>query len=146
MLEGISPLFSPELLAALYAMGHGDELVLADAHFPGESLGQEVIRADGLKIPDLLRAILPLYAIDTHDEHPLIMMAPVEADRVDPNVESSYRAIIGELRPGTPTIHKLERFDFYERAQEAFVVVQTGDTATYANIIIRKGVTPLRSF
>ena len=146
MLEGISPLFSPELLAGIYMMGHGDELVLADAHFPGESLGQEVIRADGLNIPELLQAILPLFAIDTHDEHPLVMMSPVEGDTPNPDVESTYRAIIGELRPGTPPIHKLERYDFYERAQEAFMIVQTGDTETYANIILRKGVTPLRSF
>ena len=127
-------------------MGHGDELVLADAHFPSESMGVEVIRADGLKIPELLRAILPLLAIDTHDEHPVMMMAPVEGDTPDPDVESSYSAIIGELRPGTDPIHKLDRFDFYDRAQDSFMVVQTGDTETYANIIIRKGVTPLRSF
>ena len=146
MLEGISPLFSPELLAGIYMMGHGDELVLADAHFPGESLGREVLRSDGLKIPELLRAILPLFAIDMHDEHPVIMMAPAEGDIPNPDVESAYGAIIGELRPGTGPIHKLERYDFYERAQESFLIVQTGDTETYANLILRKGVTPLRSF
>ncbi len=66
MLLGISPLFSPELLAVLYRMGHGDEVVLADAHFPSETYGKRVLRADGLKIPALLDAILPLFVLDTY--------------------------------------------------------------------------------
>ena len=64
MLVGISPLMSPELLSSLYRMGHGDEIVLADAHFPGERMGRPVIRADGLKIADLLVAIMPLIMLD----------------------------------------------------------------------------------
>ena len=64
MLKGISPLFSPELLAAIYQMGHGDEIVLADAHFPGHSTNEVVIRADGLQIDKLLDAILPLFALE----------------------------------------------------------------------------------
>ena len=75
MLKGISPLFSPELLAALYRMGHGDEVVLADAHFPGNSVNDFVIRADGLKIADLLDAILPLFALDDYVDDPVVMMA-----------------------------------------------------------------------
>ena len=46
---------SPSLLEVLARMGHGDEIVLADAHFPGESFNPRVIRADGLKIADLDR-------------------------------------------------------------------------------------------
>ena len=59
MLYGISPLLSPDLLAVLYRLGHGDEIVLADAHFPGESFGKRLVRADGLRIAGLLDAILP---------------------------------------------------------------------------------------
>jgi len=77
MLNGISPLLSPELLATLCRMGHGDEIVLADAHFPGESIGQRVLRADGLRVADLLRAILPLFPLDTYANTPLLMMQPV---------------------------------------------------------------------
>ncbi|MEF8811988.1 MAG: RbsD/FucU domain-containing protein, partial [Bacteroidales bacterium] len=66
MLKGISPLISPELLKTLSRMGHGDEIVLADAHFPGESINSKVIRADGLKIPNLLEGILPLFELDTY--------------------------------------------------------------------------------
>lgn len=145
MLVGISSLFSPELLATIYAMGHGDELVLADAHFPGESQGVEVIRADGLQIPDLLEAILPLFALDTHEDHSVFMMAPVDGDTADPKVEASYRKVIDTHWPNTPPISHVERFAFYEQAQESFAIVQTGDTKTYANIIIKKGVTPVSS-
>ncbi len=66
MLIGISPLLSPELLNVLYRMGHGDEIVLADAHFPGESCNSRVIRADWLGVADLLDAILPLFALDSY--------------------------------------------------------------------------------
>ena len=81
MLIGISHLISPDLLSILYRMGHGDEIVLADAHFPGETYGRRVLRADGLRISDLLDAILPLFALDTYVDSPLIMMAPVSDDR-----------------------------------------------------------------
>lgn len=145
MLVGISPLFSPELLATIYEMGHGDELVLADAHFPGESQGVDVIRADGLKIPNLLEAILPLFALDTHEDYSVFMMAPVDGDTADPSVEVGYRKIIDAHWPNTPPVAKLERFEFYERAQESYAIVQTGDTRTYSNIIIKKGVTPVSS-
>ena len=86
MLKGISPLFSPELLAALYRMGHGDEIVLADAHFPGHSVHPQVIRADGLRIDDLLDAILPLFALDNYVKDPVVMMATVQGDTQDPRV------------------------------------------------------------
>ena len=91
MLIGISPLISPDLLAILHRMGHGDEIVLADAHFPGETYGKRVLRADGLKIHDLLDAILPLFILDSYVESPLIMMAAVSGDQLDPAVESSYQ-------------------------------------------------------
>ena len=74
MLKGISPLISPDLLATLCRMGHGDEIVLADAHFPGHSIHPEALRADGVAIPPLLDAILPLFALDTYDETPALMM------------------------------------------------------------------------
>ncbi len=143
MLLGISPLISPELLALLSRMGHGDEIVLADAHFPGESCGQRIVRADGLKIPALLDAILPLFVLDAYVENPLTMMAPVEGDALDPAVEKSYRSVVDNHWPDTPPIQRLDRFEFYERAALAFAVVMTGETAKYGNIILTKGVTPV---
>ena len=93
MLIGISPLISPDLLSTLYRMGHGDEIVLADAHFPGETYAKRILRADGLRIRDLLDAILPLFILDSYVESPLIMMAAVSGDQLDPAVEASYRVM-----------------------------------------------------
>jgi L-fucose mutarotase len=140
MLKGISPLFSPELLADIYRMGHGDEIVLADAHFPGHSIHTHVIRADGLQIEALLEAILPLFALDEYVDDPVVMMQCVPGDVPDPAVEVGYRAVIDKHAPQTPQIKFIKRFDFYQRASKAFVVVMTGDTRKYANIILKKGV------
>lgn len=143
MLVGLSPLLSPELLAAIYRMGHGDEIVLADAHFPGHSVNARVLRADGLGIADLLEAILPLFALDTYVDSPVFMMDAVPGDAVDPAVEASYRAVIDGIWPDVPPIARVERFAFYEQASRAFAVVMTGETAKYGNIILKKGVTPV---
>ena len=144
MLKGISPLLSPELLSVLCRMGHGDELVLADAHFPGEPMGKRVLRADGLKIADLIDAILPVYELDGYVAAPLVMMAAVPGDRLDPKVEKAYRAAMDRHAPKTPPIARMERFAFYDRAKQAFAVVMTGETAKYGNIILKKGVTPVK--
>jgi L-fucose mutarotase len=143
MLIGISPLISPDLLAVLYRMGHGDEIVLADGHFPGETYGKRLLRADGLKITDLLDAILPLFALDTYVESPLIMMSAVSGDPLDPAVEASYRKAIDKHWPETPPIQRIERFAFYDRTKQAFAILMTGETAKYGNIILKKGVPPI---
>jgi L-fucose mutarotase len=144
MLKGISPLLSPDLLATLARMGHGDEIVLADAHFPGESVGPEVIRADGLRIAPLLDAILPLFELDSFIPHPVAMMDAVPGDSLDPSVEATYLEAIHRHAPETPAIERVERFAFYERARNAFAVVMTGETAKYGNVILVKGVTPVK--
>ena len=142
MLKGISPLISPRLLEVLARMGHGDEIVLADAHFPGESLSDLVVRADGLRIADLLEAILPLFELDAYAANPLVMMDAVEGDQLDPGVEASYMDRVKLTNPGVSPPERIERFAFYERAKSAFAVVMTGETAKYGNIILAKGVTP----
>jgi len=143
MLKGISPLISPDLLAILARMGHGDEIVLADAHFPGETFNPRVLRADGLKIADLLAAILPLFELDAYVAHPLAMMAAVPGDSLDPDVEKGYLKSIHQTNPSVAPIERVERFAFYERAKSAFAVVMTGETAKYGNILLKKGVTPI---
>jgi L-fucose mutarotase len=142
MLKGISPLLSPALLATLSRMGHGDEILLADAHFPGNTFNENVIRADGLRIPDLLDAILPLFELDSYVDSPLIMMAAVPGDELDPAVETAYRVPIDTHAPGTPAIERIERFAFYDRVRDAFAVVMTGEVVKYGNILLKKGVTP----
>ena len=142
MLIGIAPVIGPELLNALYRMGHGDEIVLADAFFPGDSMNSNVLRADGIKIPVLLDGILSLINLDSYVPHPVMMMAPVPGDELDASVEQSYRAVIDTYWPHTPAIERIERFAFYERAKKAFAVLQTGETVKYGNIILKKGVIP----
>ncbi len=141
MLKGISPLISPKLLEVLARMGHGDEIVLADAHFPGESFNRNVLRADGLKIKDLLEAILPLFELDSYVPSPLIMMAAVEGAKLDPKVEKNYLKAIHKTNPEFTLIERIARFNFYERTKSAFAVVMTGEVAKYGNIILKKGVT-----
>jgi L-fucose mutarotase len=139
MLNGISPVISPELLKIMAEMGHGDELVLADAHFPGHTMGRRVVRADGLSVAQLLDGIIPLFELDSYAP-PLIMMAPVEGDQLDPTVEQSYLNAIGAHLDSVPSLHRIERFAFYDRARKAFAVVMTGESAKYGNLILKKGV------
>ena len=135
MLKGISPVISPLLLKALAEMGHGDEIVIADAYFPGRSCNSEVIRADGIPAAALLEGIIALFDLDTY-ETPVIMMAPVPGDTLDPEVETRYRKALGGY---AGPIERLERSAFYARAKSAFAVVQSGETAQYGNIILKKG-------
>jgi L-fucose mutarotase len=143
MLKGISPLLSPELLAVLTRMGHGDEIILADAHFPGETFNSQVLRADGLRIPDLLEGILPLFVLDEYVDDPIVMMAAVDGDTLDPRVEADYLIPIRKHAPQAPAITRIDRFAFYDRAKSAFAVLMTGELAKYGNVILKKGVTPI---
>jgi L-fucose mutarotase len=143
MLIGVAPCISAELLSVLYRMGHGDEIVLADAFFPGDSCNARVIRADGIRIPALLDGILGLMNLDSYDAAPVMMMAPVPGDELDLSVEASYRAQIDKHWPKTPAVARIERFAFYERAKKCFAVVMTGETVKYGNVILKKGVIPV---
>ena len=143
MLKGISPVISPDLLYTLHVMGHGDEIVLADAHFPTESLNDNILRADGVKIQDLLMGILPLFEIDTYVNDPVVMMNAVNADTLDSTVEEAYLILINQYSSEAPAITRIDRFAFYERARNAFAIVITGELAKYGNIILKKGVTPV---
>jgi L-fucose mutarotase len=143
MLKGIHPIVSPDLLKIMAEMGHGDELVLADAHFPGHTFcPKNVLRGDGLQIADLLEGILPLFELDAYAD-PLIMMAAVKGDELDPQVEIDYMAAIRKLIPDAPGVTRVGRFEFYDRAEKAYACVITGTTAKYGNIILKKGVTPV---
>ena len=144
MLIGVSPVIGPDLLDALFRMGHGDEIVLADSFFPGDSCNSRVIRADGLRMPALLEGILRLINLDYAVPHPVIMMAASPGDSQDPEVERSYRSIIDRLWPGTPPTEMIDRFAFYERTKKAYCVVMTGETVKYGNVILKKGVIPVK--
>lgn len=137
MLKGISPVISPELLKTLAEMGHGDEIVLSDAHFPAHTCGSKVLRADGVDVATLLKAIIPLFELDTYAP-PVAMMDAAPGDALDPSVEARYRAALSYNGP----IERVERYAFYERSRNAYAIVVSGETAAYGNIILKKGVTP----
>lgn len=138
MLKGISPVISPDLLKTLAEMGHGDEIVISDAHFPAHTFNDRVIRADGIGADKLLEGIIPLFELDAYAV-PVIMMAAVPGDTLDPAVEAKYRKALGYKGE----IERVERFAFYDRAKKAYAVVISGETAKYGNIIIKKGVIPV---
>jgi L-fucose mutarotase len=141
MLKNIAPCISPDLLKVLAEMGHGDEIILADAHFPGHTLNARVLRADGIPITTMLEGILPLFELDSCTD-PLVMMGAIAGDDLDPQLENSYMETIRRFVPKTKPPVRIDRFAFYERARKAFAVVITGKTAKYGNILLKKGVTP----
>lgn len=141
MLKGIHPAVSPDLLKILAEMGHGDEIVLADAHFPGHSMSSRVLRADGLGVTTLLDGILPLFELDSYAD-PLVMMQVVAGDTLDPAVEERYMDVVRRHAPSAKAPVRIDRFAFYDRAKTAFAVVMTGETAKYGNLLLKKGVTP----
>ena len=140
MLKGIAPVISPELLKVLAEMGHGDEIVFADAHFPGHTMNSRVLRADGVGVDALLKGLIPLFELDSYAP-PLVMMAAVSGDQLDPNVAQRYRQALFGDAPGLPIV-RIGRFAFYDRAKAAFAVVMTSEMAKYGNILLKKGVTP----
>lgn len=143
MLKGIHPAISPDLLKTLAEMGHGDELVLSDAHFPAHALHNKVIRADGIDVATLLTGIAPLFEFDAYVDAPLVMMQVVPGDTLDPAVEERYLNAIQSAVGSVPNLTRIDRFAFYDRAKQAYAVVISGETAKYGNIIIKKGVTPI---
>lgn len=143
MLRGISKFMSPELLAVLYRMGHGDEVVLADAHFPGHSIGPQVIRADGISVSQLLEAIMPLFELDSYAP-PLIMMDYVPGDQPDETVERDYMQVVRQFALHAKAPERIERHAFYERARGAFAIVMSGEVRKYGNLILKKGVVPVK--
>lgn len=143
MLKGISPILSPELLKALCEMGHGDELVIADGNFPCESVGKNavVIRADGHGTAEILDAVLSLIPLDRYTERPVALMEVVKGDDCPtPEIWKTYNDILNKYEPDHHDIEMTERFAFYERAKGAYLIIATGETAVYANVLLKKGV------
>lgn len=143
MLKGIPNIISPDLLKALSQMGHGDELVIADGNFPCHSVGKNaiVIRADGHGVPEILDAILQLIPLDTYTEKPVALMEVVPGDTCGtPTIWNEYEEILDRHEPEHHDIEYTERFAFYERAKDAYLIIATGEKAIYANILLKKGI------
>ena len=139
MLKGISPIISPELLKILCEMGHGDEIVIADANFPSVTYGKRVIRADGISGIDMLEAVLELFPLDKVANTNALLMVVSEKNLANPPIWNKYKKIMACYEDENVRVEELERYEFYDRAQKAFAVIQTGEKALYANIILKKG-------
>ena len=142
MLKNVPKILSPELLKVLCEMGHGDEIVLADGNFPAESVGKNaiVIRADGHGVNELLEAVLQMMPLDQYSENPVGLMQVMPGDPTVPTIWNHYRLTLANNGESPENIEMIERFAFYERAKKAYAIVATGETAIYANILLKKGV------
>ena len=139
MLLNVPKIISPELLKVLCEMGHGDEIVIADANYPAETNGKRVVRADGLGGVELLKAILQLIPLDTYAEPNFMLMATTNGDPT-PEIWDKYKKVALKKNPNTTKIGFLFRQEFYERSRNAYAIIATGEEAIYANIILKKGV------
>src|ERR1700712_4094908 len=139
MLKGIPHILSPDLLHALQAMGHGDEITIVDGNYPGESAGPRLIRADGHSGTALLEAILSLMPLDDFVPDQVVVMQVVGDAGQRPPVVEEYGRIIKRFEPKME-LTALERFAFYKRANAGYAMVQTGEQRLYGNIILKKGV------
>jgi L-fucose mutarotase len=140
MLKGIPPILSPELLHLIAQMGHGDELVLADANFPAAAIGRRLVRADGHGACLLLEAILRLLPLDRFVKEPAAVMRRVDRPDDMAPIWNDFQGILNHAEGRAIGIERVERFTFYERARASFGVVATGETALYGNLILKKGV------
>jgi L-fucose mutarotase len=140
MLKGISPLLSPELLKILAEMGHGDEIVIGDCNFPAVTLGKRCIRADGLKVTDLVDAILELLPLDSFVAEPVTLMKVVSGTfEGEPPIWSEFKKIIDKHEKNIK-IQFIERSEFYDKSRQAFATIQSSENALFACIILKKGI------
>jgi len=142
MLKGLDPLLGPDLLHALAAMGHGDELVIADANFPAARVARRLVRLDGVDAGRALRAVLTLLPLDTFTETPAAVMAVVGDPAQVPPAVREFQAILDQAAGHPVRVARLPREAFYARAGDAFAVVATGERRLYGNVLVVKGVVP----
>lgn len=148
MLKGIDPLLTADLLYLLRAMGHGDELVLADCNFPAESVANETASGELVRLPgadnnQAGRAILSVFPLDSFVDRPVRRMEVVGKPAEIPPVQQEFQALIDQSEGRSWPMGSIERMRFYDEARKAFAVVQTGERRGYACFILKKGIIPL---
>jgi L-fucose mutarotase len=141
MLKGIDPVLGPDLLAILRAMGHGDEIVIADANFPAATNTKRLVRADGISGTRLARAITSLMPLDDFVPNAAFRMAVTGKPDEIPPIIDEFAAILKDVGY-KGAIEPIERFAFYERAAKAYAVVASGEQRIWANLILKKGIVP----
>ncbi|WP_455382516.1 RbsD/FucU family protein [Salinispira pacifica] len=140
MLKNISPILPPDLLKILMEMGHGDEICIGDGNFPAAAYSQRLVRCDGHGVPAVLDAVMQLLPLDSFVDRPAFLMQVVPGDPTKPTIWEEYRTIIEKHEPDFTDFESVERFAFYEQAKQCYCIVATGESALYANIILKKGV------
>ncbi|MER8506463.1 RbsD/FucU family protein [Mesorhizobium sp. M0199] len=146
MLKGINPLLNADVLQALRAMGHGDDLIIADTNFPSDSVARQTVLGKLLRIDasaaEVVKAVLSLYPLDTFVDDAAARMEivgkPDEIPAVQQEVQQEIDAAEGKAWP----MISVERYAFYERAKKAYCVIQTGERRFYGCFAFRKGVVP----
>ena len=140
MLKGLDPLLNADLLQVLRAMGHGDDLVIADANFPATTMGRRIVRMDGVAAPRVLEAVLSVMPLDDFVDEPCGRIEVVGDPDAVPEVCQEFQKIVDRAEGGKFKLASIERFAFYARAREAFAVVQTGETRLYGCVLLKMGV------
>ena len=144
MLKKVSKLLTGDMLKVLCDMGHGDEIVIADANFPAEAVAKRLIRVPGIDAVSLCEAILEVFPLDSYSDYPAALMDLTDSDKKKgmpvPGIWAEYEEILSEASQKRVEIELIERYAFYERAQKAFAVIQTGEEKQYGNLILVKGV------
>ena len=147
MLKGISPLLNAEVLYALRAMGHGDDLIIADANFPSDSVARQtrlgkLLRIDNTTAAEVVEAVLSVMPLDTFVDDSAARMEVVGSPDDVPSVQQEVQTVIDAAEGKPWPMVSVERFAFYERAKRAYCVIQTGERRFYGCFAFRKGVIP----
>ena len=147
MLKGISPLLNADVLHALRAMGHGDDLIIADTNFPSDSIARQtrlgkLLRIDNVTAAEAVAAVLSLYPLDTFVDDAAARMEIVGKPDEIPAVQQEVQQAIDHAEGRSLPMIAVERYAFYERAKAAYCVIQTGERRFYGCFAFRKGVIP----
>jgi L-fucose mutarotase len=147
MLKSLDPILTADLLYALRAMGHGDDLVICDTNFPADSVARQtvlrrLIRLDGVTAPRAARAILSVMPLDPFVDKPAVRMEVVDKPNELPVVQSEVQHEIDAAEGRSWPMGSIERHAFYALANKAYCVVQTGERRFYGCFIFKKGVIP----
>jgi L-fucose mutarotase len=146
MLKGINPLLNADVLQALRAMGHGDDLIIADTNFPSDSVARQTVHGKLLRIDapaaEVVRAVLSLYPLDTFVDDSAARMEIVGKPDEIPPVQKEVQKEIDKAEGKSWPMISVERYAFYERAKQAYCVIQTGERRFYGCFAFRKGVVP----
>ncbi len=147
MLKGIHPLLNADVLRALRAMGHGDDLIITDTNFPSDSVARQttlgkILRIDGATAAEVVEAVLSAMPLDSFVDDAAARMEVVDAPDEIPQVQREVQPLIDAAEGKSWPMISIERYAFYERAKQAYCVIQTGERRFYGCFAFRKGVIP----